>query len=140
MGHWSHGMQANDTATAAIDWIKEVRAGKVRDVDPDWSPGQLFAAMEIRQPACYNAMGILGVADWMLDNGEDLPSFECDDLLAEAFQAELMPLRLAHWGDSDRRKAALVRFGDRLSGAEIDEAAQAEDNKSLKKCLEDLME
>lgn len=130
MGHWGPGMQANDTAFDAIGLAQDMRKD-----NPAVSPADIFEWLRKRG---FDVDGYLGVADWMLDNSEDLTT--CQDLLHEAVRVELLPNKLESWRDPEEREAALRRFESRLAGDKIDEAAQKDGNRGLRDRLYELLE
>jgi hypothetical protein len=133
MGAWGEGMQANDTALDAIGsaglscgeprkrakTLKELRGGKK-------TVKSLFAG---RTWIKMDPQAVLGLAEYLFDEGFDVAPVR--ELVAKATKNQLSKAELARWVDRDERKAALLRFKDRLDGKEVPKELLERDNEGL---------
>jgi hypothetical protein len=129
MGAWGEGMQANDTAWDAIgDAGFKVHGAPPKKVLAELAKKPATVKKYFRS-ILLDAHAVLGLAEYLLDAGVNLASIRktLDVTLKKALSAS----ELSTWGDPENRKAALLRFRDRLDGKKIDEKKLAEDNEGL---------
>jgi hypothetical protein len=112
MGAWGPGLQANDTALDAIS-IANLDEGM-----GDRSPVEVVDSLRERGEEWLDAPSVLGVADRMLDMGQDL--WHLEEGLRAHVRNELDPEVLARWQDPRDRVVALRNFLLRLEGKEMD--------------------
>lgn len=138
MGAWGMGMQANDDALDAIGsaglssgepkkqkrTLAALREGKIT-IKSLLSSHRNYPAGWIKK----EPMALLGLAEYLLDEGFDLQPIK--PVVRKALRAELAKRRLECWIDSDKRKAALLRFKDRLDGKEVPQDLLDQDNEGL---------
>jgi hypothetical protein len=148
MGAWGVGMKSNDTA---LDYI-----GKYQDFDKKGLPinakglaivkgktsllkvlqkvlGYGTHAKKQLPPDAYKDMGVLGLAEFFLDNGANLK--EARSCILAAIERQSKNKELQTWGqragDGGAREQALQRFRDRVNGKVVDAGAVAKDNEGL---------
>lgn len=133
MGAWGEGMVANDTALDAIGsaglsdgepkkqakTLKELRSGKK-------TVKSLFAG---RSWIKTEPQAILGLAEYLFDEGFDVTLVR--GLIGKAIKSQLSKAELDRWVDRDKRKAALLRFRDRLAGKKVPKELIDQDNEGL---------
>lgn len=134
MGAFGEGMQANDTALDAIGvaglsdgepkkqakTLKELRSGK-KTVEGLFNSGRGWIKSE--------PQGILGLAEYLLDEGFNISAVR--GLVSKALKNQLSKAELDCWVDRDERKAALLRFKDRMNGKEVPKELLERDNEGL---------
>lgn len=129
MGAWGEGMQASDTAWDAIGGCGFDVNGSV--------PKKTLAALKKKPDSIKKyfkgwedePMGVLGIAEYLLDSGVDLSPVK--NIVEKALKEELSNERLDCWVERDARKDALHRFRDRLHGKKVDMNKVAGDNEGL---------
>jgi hypothetical protein len=126
MGAWGVGMQAGDDALDAIHAAggeeKVAKARTARQVHA------LFARW-MRESCRPNPMGLLGLAEAVLDAGGDLDLVS--GLVRGVAAGELAKDRLDCWSDPAERRAALRRFLRRLDGKPVPPEKLEGDNEGL---------
>ena len=136
MGAWAEGMQGSDTA---LDWIAAyqdfgAKKGiplnkKGRDVVAGKRPLREELDSILKKSKYSWAQGILGVAEFFLDNGADLK--ESRPVIHKAIKNQLTKAELGTWRDPELRREALLRFQDRMMGKKVDPEKVAADNEGL---------
>jgi hypothetical protein len=139
MGAWGEGMQSNDTALDAIGsaglscgeprkqkkTLADLRAGK-KTVKSLFSGGVVYGERNwIRK----EPQAILGLVEYLLEEGFDLKPVGA--LVRKALRNQLSKTELGCWQDSNARKAALMRFKDRLNGKKVPQELIDQDNEGL---------
>lgn len=133
MGAWSEGMQANDTALDALGvaglsdgepkkqakTLKDLRSGK-KTVESLFKGDRWIK----KEP-----QAVLGLAEYLLDESFDISAVR--GLVSKALKNQLSRAELDCWVDRDERKAALLRFKDRLNGKEVPKELLERDNEGL---------
>lgn len=120
MGAWGVGMRANDTALDAIgdeNRIKRI----IRDKDKK-------ALKKLLEK--FSAQGILGVVDFMLDEGVPHTFFDtCRPIIDKAIDDEKSELDA--WQDPEARRRALNLLKKRLQGKKVSPEELAKGNEGL---------
>ena len=120
MGAWGEGMLANDTALDYVHGIKKDMAKAFRESEA-W---QASNAHDERDHA------ILGMAQYLLESGEDVPEDLVERVRAMALSQKRRK-KLDTWRDPELREAALDRFLALLAGEGVSEEELASDNEGL---------
>lgn len=136
MGAWGVGMQANDSSLdGLIDFEAAVRhehillnGGLEKWFLREFKLPNMLRRKETGRQWSY--WGALGVADFMLDLGLKIKG-KLKKNLHRAADHELEENRLSGWQSVRIRRAALLRFKDRLDGKEVDLKAVERDNAGL---------
>lgn len=117
MGTWGAGLQANDIALGVID-----DAEKMDHIE------RVQFLFELAEQD--NTQGMLGLAEWMLDNDGVIPKV-VQYLLLGTVMTELEPDQLDCWVGAEERAAVLTEFVKRLRGQKYDKGLVAASNEGL---------
>ncbi len=139
MGAWGEGMQANDTA---LDYIAKYQDYDAKDDIPlnrrgkEVLSGKRSLNKELQNIvhgekgwSHYTALGVLGVAEFFLDQGHDLKGAR--RTIMTAIRHELSDGDLESWRSPATRKAALLRFKARAEGKDVPAELIERDNEGL---------
>lgn len=108
MGAFGPGMQDNDTALDEIcKYVRYVANGEPVLHGPLPPVTEMFEGLD-------DAWAILGLADWLLDQGIDLSPVR--DVIAEALKVERRKRSIGTWTRPRERRAALAAFERRVDG------------------------
>lgn len=128
MGAWGLGLQANDTALDAIGNEKRlIRAANT---------GGLLEYVNRVEVTCGD-IGVLGVGEWLLDNGFSVGSIR--PILERAIENEMRCTRLDSWNDPKGRQRVLELFRDRLAGKPVPQEEIDASNEGLLSKIGDLL-
>jgi len=139
MGAWGEGMQANDTALDALGvaglsdgeprkqakTLKQLRNGEITVESLFSGKGGFKERGWIKK----EPQAVLGLAEYLFDEGFDVSPVR--GLISKAIRNQLSRAELDRWVDRDERKAALLRFKDRLNGKEVPKELLEHDNEGL---------
>lgn len=134
MGAFGEGMQCNDTALDAIGCagLSCGEPRKQKKTLADLRSGKKTVASLFVSDYGWikrDAQAVLGLAEYLLDEGFDLDPVR--DIIGKAIKNQLSEKQLDRWVDRDLRKAALLRFKSRLDGKKVSQELLDQDNEGL---------
>lgn len=134
MGAFGEGMQANDTALDAIG-CAGLSCGEPRKQKKtlyDLRNGKkTIESLFVSENGWIkrDAQAVLGLAEYLLDEGFDLGTVRA--MVMKAIKNQLSIGQLDRWVEIERRKASLLRFRDRMNGKKVPQELLDEDNEGL---------
>ena len=130
MGCWAVGMRASDDALDAVYTFEQLEKRERRKRKTSRrSAGELFVVWLGGDGKSPSAVKVLAVGEFLLERGINLEHVRVS--LDSALKRELSRRRLDCWRDPLERKAALLRFRDRLDGKPVDQSLIDVDNEGL---------
>jgi hypothetical protein len=112
MGAWGAGLQANDTALDAISYVEEeIGRRSIKYLVKEKGVGFLLK-IAAQADGDYSRHGILGVAEWLVDQGIDVSK---NSSVMDAIKFEKDEERISCWKDRSDRLKVLELFELRIT-------------------------